>query len=512
MQTESMVQQTDKKKARPHVLIIGGGFAGLSAAKHLASLAVEITIVDRKNHHTFQPLLYQVATATLSPANIAQPIRRILSQYKNIKVMLDSVVSIDMQAHQAEFRELKTVKFDYLILATGARHSYFGNDQWEKYAPGLKTIEDAVEIRSRILGAFETAENEMASTGKHKPLNFIIIGGGPTGVEMAGAISDICRISMAGDYRYIEPCKARVMLVEGLPRILGPYPEDLSAKAVIQLKELGVEVLTDTQVTDVKEGMVETKTGPIPAAVIIWAAGVQASSAGKLLGAEVDKRGCVIVNQFLNPEGHKNVFVVGDVAHFEQEGKPVPGVAPCAMQMGEYAARAIACDLTNHQRPDFHYDNKGDMATIGRRRAIANLRWPVNAKISGYLAWLAWLLIHILSLIGLRNRLAVFFEWVWTYYSRDRGVRLITNDAAPPPPAVEQVAEADQARQAELNKQGDGVKAEAEAKGAESDKPLKPGAAEGDQKIESTEKAKQDTNASQAARPEPQPVKKAEVV
>lgn len=506
MQTESQssLSQSAGKKPRPHVLIIGGGFAGLSAAKHLASLAVDITIVDRKNHHTFQPLLYQVATATLSPANIAQPIRRILSQYKNVKVMLDSVVSIDMKAHKAEFRELRTVEFDYLILATGARHSYFGNDQWEKFAPGLKTIEDAVEIRSRILGAFETAENEMAATGKHRPLNFIIIGGGPTGVEMAGAISDICRISMAGDYRYIEPCKARVMLVEGLPRILGPYPEDLSAKAVVQLKELGVEVLTNTQVTDVKENMVETKTGPIPAAVIIWAAGVQGSSAGRLLGAEIDKRGCVLVNQFLNPEGQKNVFVCGDVAHFEQDGKPVPGVAPCAMQMGEYAARAIACDLTGRERPDFHYDNKGDMATIGRRRAIANLRWPVSAKISGYLAWLAWLLIHILSLIGLRNRLAVFFEWVWTYYSRDRGVRLITNDAAPPPSDDGDDGHADAHSASGLSDKAEEAKLQTnDSSNVDRDVPAK---------VESTDEAKEDTVSAPLPVPEGKPSPKAEVV
>ncbi|CAN5557421.1 NAD(P)/FAD-dependent oxidoreductase [soil metagenome] len=429
----------------PKVLIIGAGFAGLNAAKALAASPVEITLVDRRNHHTFQPLLYQVATATLSPANIAQPIRRILSQYKNIKVLLDEVASIDMAAKQAHFKELGVLDFDYLILATGAKHSYFGNEHWEKFAPGLKTIEDAIEIRSRILAAFENAENEMARTGSHKPLNFIVIGGGPTGVEMAGAIADICRISMRGDYRFIDPTKARTILIEGLPKILAPYPDDLSAKALAQLRDMGVEVLLSTTVTDVKADKVSTKSGAatetrsIPAAAVVWAAGVQASSASKLLGAELDRRGCVIVDQFLNPPGFSHIFVCGDVAHFEQNGKPVPGVAPCAMQMGQHVASEIACDIAGKERKPFHYSDKGDMATIGRRRAVANLHWPIQAHMSGYIAWLSWLIIHILSLIGLRNRLAVFFEWLWTYYSSDRGVRLITVD----PPAYLSATPAD---------------------------------------------------------------------
>ncbi len=420
------------------MLVIGGGFAGLQAAKDLSRLAVDVTLIDRKNHHTFQPLLYQVATATLSPGNIAQPIRRILSRCANVKVLMDELVGVDLSARKAEFKNLGAFDFDYLILATGAKHSYFGNGQWEKFAPGLKTIEDAVEIRSRILSAFELAENDMARSGSHEPLNFIIIGGGPTGVEMAGAISDICKNSMIGDYRLIDPAEARVLLIEGLPRILGPYPEDLAAKAVVQLQELGVEVMTDTTVTDVQVDCVVTNKGTIPASVIMWAAGVQASSAGKMLQVECDRRGCVLVDDYLNPAGaeHANIFVCGDVAHFKQDGKPVPGVAPCAMQMGAYAARTIACDLTGRPRAPFRYFDKGDMATIGRRRAVANLRWPVKTHISGFLAWLSWLLIHILSLIGLRNRLAVFFEWVWTYASSEHGVRLITDDVAEHPTAM----------------------------------------------------------------------------
>jgi len=427
-----------KVQSRPQVLIIGGGFAGLNAAKELSHLAVDVTLVDRKNHHTFQPLLYQVATATLSPGNIAQPIRRILSHCANVKVLMDELTSLDSSAKQAQFKKLGAFNFDYFILATGAKHSYFGNDQWEKFAPGLKTIEDAVEIRSRILSAFEVAETDMAKSGTHKPLNFVIIGGGPTGVEIAGAISDICRMSMRGDYRLIDPAKARVIVIEGLPRILGPYPEDLAAKAVVQLQELGVELMLATHVTDVQSDSVITDKGVVPAAVIVWAAGVQASSAGKMLNAACDKRGCVIVDDYLNPPGQPNVFVCGDVAHFEQDGKPVPGVAPCAMQMGEHAAREIACDLAGKPRPKFRYNDKGDMATIGRRRAVANLRWPFKSHMSGFIAWLAWLLIHILSLIGLRNRLAVFFAWVWTYARSESGVRLITDDVAehPTPLAV----------------------------------------------------------------------------
>jgi len=423
---------------RPRVLIIGGGFAGLNAAKELSSLPVDVTLIDRKNHHTFQPLLYQVATATLSPGNIAQPIRRILSHCANVKVLMDELTAVDLSAKKAQFKNLGAVDFDYFILATGARHSYFGNDQWEKFAPGLKTIEDAVEIRSRILSAFEVAETEMAKTGTHKPLNFVIIGGGPTGVEMAGAISDICRMSMRGDYRLIDPAKARIILIEGLPRILGPYPEDLAASAVLQLQELGVEVMLSARVTDVQSDAVVTDKGVVPASVIMWAAGVQASSAGKMLNVECDRRGCVLVDDFLNPPGQPDVFVCGDVAHFEQDGKPVPGVAPCAMQMGEQAARAIACDLAGKARTKFRYDDKGDMATIGRRRAVANLKWPVKTHMSCFLAWLSWLLIHILSLIGLRNRLAVFFAWIWTYLRSESGVRLITDDVAehPTPLAV----------------------------------------------------------------------------
>lgn len=420
--------QSQSTSKRPQVVIVGGGFAGLHAARGLSRLPVDVTLIDRKNHHTFQPLLYQVATATLAPENIAQPIRTILRDDKNVRVLMDEVTGFDLQTENGAVicQNLNFVPFDYLILASGATHSYFGNDRWAPHAPGLKTVEDALEIRRRVLSAFELAEREMAEKGTHAPLNFVVIGGGPTGVELAGAICETCRLCMTREYRLIDPAKARVMLVEGQPRILGPYPEDLAEKATRQLKDMGVEVLTSTQVVEVESDCVVTSTGRIPAATIIWAAGVQASPLGKLLGVEVDRRGCVIVNALLNPPDYRNVFVCGDLAHLEQDGKQLPGVAPCAMQMGDHAALEIACDLHGKPRPAFRYFDKGDMATIGRRRAVANVKWPFKAKLTGYFAWLSWLVIHLLFLIGLRNRIMVLLEWMWTYFARGRGVRLIT--------------------------------------------------------------------------------------
>ncbi len=410
----------------PQVVIVGGGFAGLHAARGLAKLPVEVTIVDRKNHHTFQPLLYQVATATLAPENIAQPIRSIVRDYKNVRVLLDEVTGFDLTKSAVLCKNI-TLPFNYLVLAAGATHSYFGNDKWEQFAPGLKTVEDALEIRRRVLLAFELAERQVAETGTHDPLNFIVIGGGPTGVELAGAICETCKIYMSHEYRLIDPAKARVLLVEGQGRILGPYPEELSQSAARQLQSMGVEILTSTQVLDVCADQIVTKEATIKAAAIIWAAGVQASPLGKLLGVETDRRGCVIVNEFLNPPGHANIFVCGDLAHAEENGKQLPGVAPCAMQMGDHAALEIAGDLSGRPRTGFHYFDKGDMATIGRRRAVADVKWPFRARLQGYLAWLSWLLIHLLFLIGLRNRMMVLLEWIWTYYARGRGVRLITD-------------------------------------------------------------------------------------
>lgn len=414
------------EKRRPRVLILGGGFAGTHAAVALEKLPVDVTVVDRRNHFTFQPLLYQVALAVLSPANIAAPIRTIVRGKENIEVLMDEALSFDTKARRVRFKSGTEIEYDYLMVATGATHSYFGHDQWAHLAPGLKTLEDAIEIRRRVLLAFELAERQMLETGTHPPLNFVVIGGGPTGVELAGAISDIARLYMRHDFRHIDPAMARVLLIEGTPRILGAYPEDLSRKAVQQLNGLGVEIHTGVQVTDVQPGYVMAGSQRIESVVTLWAAGVQASPLGKLLGVETDKRGCVLVNETLNPAGHPEIFVCGDLAHFEQGGKQVPGVAQPAMQMGDHVAKMIGEDLDSKPRTPFHYFDKGDMATIGRMAAVAKIEWPFKAHWSGFLAWITWLNIHIFFLIGFRNRIIVLFEWMWSYFTFTHGVRLIT--------------------------------------------------------------------------------------
>src|SRR5277367_4278505 len=414
------------KGMRPRVLILGGGFGGLHAALGLAKLPVDVTLVDRRNHFTFQPLLYQVALAVLSPANIAQPIRTIFRDKPNVEVLMDEALSFDLERHHVQMNSGAMMEYDYLIVATGAMHSYFGRDDWAHLAPGLKSVEDAIEIRRRVLLAFELAERQMLETGSHPPLNFVIIGGGATGVELAGAISDIARLFMKRDFRHIDPSMARVMILEGSPRILPSYPEDLSQKAVEQLNHIEVEVHTDTRVTDIQPGYVIANGQRIDAVVMLWAAGVQASPLGKLLGVETDKRGCVLVDKTLNPEGHPEIFVCGDLAHIEQDGRQIPGVAQPAMQMGAHVARMIAQDLKRQPRKPFHYFDKGDMATIGRLAAVAKIEWPFKAHWSGFMAWLTWLTIHIYFLIGFRNRIAVFFEWAWTYFTFTHGARLIT--------------------------------------------------------------------------------------
>jgi NADH dehydrogenase len=410
------------------VVIVGGGFAGLRAAKSLAHMPVDVTLVDRRNHHLFQPLLYQVALAVLSPADIAQPIRAILRRQSNTEVLMDEVVGIDVSADRVELASGASLEFDYLVVATGATHSYFGHDDWGRLAPGLKTIEDAIEIRRRVLLAFELAERQMQEQGWHPPLNFVVIGGGPTGVELAGAISDIAKLFMRHDFRHINPAEARVLLLDNGPRILAAYPPDLSAKAQAELEHLGVEVRTGTNVKGVGPGWVEAAGERIEAAVTLWAAGVQASPLGKMIGAPTDKRGCVIVDDKLNPPGLENVFVLGDLAHLEQDGHQVPGVAQPAMQMGDYVGRAIAADLAGKARPRFRYFDKGDMATIGRMAAVAKVEWPFKAHMSGLPAWLTWISVHIFFLIGFRNRVSVFAAWIWTYFTFTRGARLITGD------------------------------------------------------------------------------------
>jgi NADH dehydrogenase len=414
------------KTVRPRVVVVGGGFAGLSAGTALADMAVDVTLIDRRNHHTFQPLLYQVALAVLSPADIAQPIRHVFSKNRNIEVLMDEVEAIKSDQNRVHLRSGAEIEYDYLILATGATHSYFGKDQWAQWAPGLKTVEDATEIRRRVLLAFELAEREMVETGAHPELNFVIIGGGPTGVELAGAISDISKLYMRDDFRHIDPAKARVILLEGSPRILAAYPEDLSIKAAQQLAGLGVEVHAGQSVMDVQPGYVVVGGKRIDAVVTLWAAGVQASPLAKMLGGPTDKRGCAIVDLHLNPPGLPNIFVCGDLAHVEENGRQVPGVAQPAMQMGRHAAKMIGQDLAGKPRTNFHYFDKGDMATIGRHAAVANVRWPFKAHWSGTLAWLSWVSVHLFFLVGFRNRMAVFLSWAWTYLTFNRGARLIT--------------------------------------------------------------------------------------
>jgi NADH:ubiquinone reductase (H+-translocating) len=410
------------------VVIVGGGFAGLKAARSLAHLDVDVTLVDRRNHYLFQPLLYQVALAVLSPAEIAQPIRTILRRQKNVEVLMDEVVGIDTGARQLALGSGARLGYDYLALATGATHSYFGHEEWAPLAPGLKTIEDAIEIRRRVLLAFELAERQMVEHGWHPPLNFIVIGAGPTGVELAGAISDIAQLYMRHDFRHIQPSSARVLLMDGGNRILATYPADLSAKAEATLKHLGVEVRTGMQVTGVGPGWVEANGRRMEAAVILWAAGVLASPLGKMLGVNLDRRGGVLVNDRLNPPGLPEVFVLGDLAHLEQDGRQVPGVAQPAIQMGAYVGRAIGADLRGKPRPAFHYFDKGDMAAIGRLSAIGDVKWPFKAHLSGMLGWLTWVFVHISFLIGFRNRISVLANWAWTYFTFSRGARLITGD------------------------------------------------------------------------------------
>ena len=409
-------------------MIVGGGFAGIHAARALAHVDVNVTVVDRRNYHLFQPLLYQVALAVLSPADIAEPIRSILRRQTNAEVLMDEVVGIDVAARQVELGSGARITYDYLALATGASHSYFGHENWAGLAPGLKNIEDALEIRRRVLLAFELAERQKVEHGWHPPLNFVVIGGGPTGVELAGAICDIAQLYMRHDFRHIQPGKSRVLLLDAGRRVLAAYPEDLSAKAEATLKKLGVEVHTGMQVTGVGPGWVEANGRKIESAVTLWAAGVQASPLGKMLGAPLDHRGCVIVDNWLNPPGLPEVFVLGDLAHFEQDGHQVPGVAQPAMQMGDHIKKIIAADLAGKPRPPFRYFDKGDMATIGRMDAVANVKWPFKAHMSGMPAWFTWLTVHIFFLIGFRNRISVFAAWIWTYFTFTRGARLITGD------------------------------------------------------------------------------------
>jgi len=409
----------------PRVVIVGSGFGGLEAAKKLAGKDVQVTVIDRTNYHLFQPLLYQVATAALSPADIAAPVRAILSRCKNVEVILAEVESVDVDAKKIKTAD-QDIDYDYLILATGARHSYFGHNEWEKLAPGLKSLEDAIELRRRILLAFEYAEKTTDETARRAALNFVVIGGGPTGVEMAGAIAEISRHTLAKDFRHINPSEARVILIEGEPRLLAAYPEDLSVSARKQLVDLGVEVRTSARATNLTEEGVQVNGEFIPCRVKIWAAGNNASFVGKTLGVPVDRCGRVIVNDDLTIPGHPEVQVIGDLANFPyQTGQPLPGISPVAMQQGRHAARNVLAMIGGRKPQRFRYWDKGTMATIGRNKAVADLKFM---HLSGLPAWLAWLFVHIVFLVGFRNRLVVLFQWAWAYLTFDKGARLITRN------------------------------------------------------------------------------------
>lgn len=411
--------------SKPRVIIVGAGFGGLEAAKKLACKNVDVTVIDRTNYYLFQPLLYQVATAALSPADIAAPIRAILSKCSNVEVILAEVEAVDIEAKKVKTVDLE-IDYDYLILATGARHSYFGHNEWEKLAPGLKSLEDAIELRRRILLAFEYAEKITDEAERRAAMNFVIIGGGPTGVEMAGAIAEISRYTLAKDFRHINPSEARVFLVEGEPRLLAAYPEDLSESARKQLAGLGVEVRTSTRATNLTEAGVQLGDEFIPCRVKIWAAGNTASFVGKTLGMPVDRAGRVIVNDDLSIPGHPEIQVIGDLANFShQTGEPLPGISAVAMQQGRHAARNVLRMIKGRKPEPFRYWDKGTMATIGRNKAVADLKF---VHLKGRLAWLAWLFVHILFLVGFRNRVLVFIQWAWAYLTFDKGARLITRN------------------------------------------------------------------------------------
>jgi NADH:ubiquinone reductase (H+-translocating) len=410
-----------------HVVIIGGGFGGIEAARALKKKPVRITLLDRRNHHLFQPLLYQVATAALNASEIAAPIRRILRRQRNAWVILGEVTSIDTKKKIVQLIDGE-VSYDYLIVAAGATHSYFGHEEWEGAAPGLKTIEDALEIRRRVLVAYEAAERESDPAEIANWMTFVIVGAGPTGVEMAGALSEISRRVLQRDFRRINPSRARIILIEAGPRVLPAMSPESSASAHRQLKRLGVEIITDSPVTEVDDRGVTHGGTRIESRTVIWAAGVAASKLGQSLGAELDRAGRVIVKQDLSVPGAPGVFVIGDLAAINSDGKQVPGLSPAAMQEGRHAAKNIMRVIRREPTLPFHYWDKGTLATIGRARAVGDIG---RLKVSGLIAWLMWIFVHIFFLIGFRNRFLVIVEWAWTYIRNERGARLITGDVEP---------------------------------------------------------------------------------
>lgn len=411
------------KSGRPHVVIVGCGFGGLAATRSLADSDVDITVIDRENHHTFQPLLYQVATAGLNPSDIAQPIRHILRRQSNARVLLEEVTDVDLDAQTVE-TPVRQLHFDYLVLASGATHSYFGHDDWAPLAPGLKTIDDALDIRRRILLAFERAEATDDPAERRRLMTFVIVGAGPTGVELAGAVKEIATKTLRKDFRSIDTTTSDVVLVEAADRVLGAFPEKLSASAERQLIKLGIDVRTSTPVTDIDEHGVTTSAGVIPSATVLWGAGVAASPLGRAIANDTDRAGRVPVTDELAVPGQPNVFVIGDLANVQSGDEAVPGVAPAAQQGGQHVARCIDADLEQSSRPAFVYKDKGSMATIGRSKAVADL--GPRLRFGGYFAWLFWWVVHIWSLVDFRSKLRAMSGWGWQYWTGRRNSRLIT--------------------------------------------------------------------------------------
>ncbi len=416
--------------ARPAIVIVGAGFAGLYLARDLAGVPAGVTVVDRTNHHLFQPMLYQVATAALSSPDISSPIRSVLRRQKNTETLLGEVVEVSVADRAVTLADGTRLGYDYLVLAPGARHSYFQHPEWEALAPGLKNLEDAGEIRRRILLAFERAEREEDPVARHRHLTFVVVGGGPTGVEVAGAIAEVSRFALRRDFRRIDPRGASIQLLEAGPRLLPSYPPALSARAKDALGRLGVTVRTETMVTDIRPGMVDAAGGRIPTETVIWAAGLL-----RTLGCPLDRQGRVLVEPDCSIAGHPEVFVLGDAAAYTHQAgfTLLPGICPVAIQQGHYAARAIRADLAGRPRRPFHYRNKGQLAVIGRGRAVADL---VRLKAWGFVAWLLWVFVHIFFLIGFRNRVIVMFEWAWSYITFQRGARVITGPWEPRVPAA----------------------------------------------------------------------------
>jgi len=426
-----------------HVVIVGGGFGGLYAAQALGKAPVKVTLIDKRNFHLFQPLLYQVATGKLSPADISSPLRGVLSRQKNTKVLMGEVMDVDPKEQKVKLQN-EELSYDTLIVATGVSHHYFGNEQWSETAPGLKTVEDALEMRRRIFLAFEAAEKETDPEKRRAWLTFVLVGGGPTGVELAGSLAELAYSTLKNDFRNIDTSEAKILLLEGMDRILPPYPPELSAKAKASLERLGVTVQTNALVTNIEDNVVSIRRGEqteqIPAQTILWAAGMKASGMGQVLaegtGAQLDRAGRVMVNPDLSVPEHPNIFVIGDLANFShQNGKPLPGVAPVAMQEGLYVARLIEKRLKGDTLPAFHYKDYGSLAVIGRNSAVVDLGF---IKFSGFPAWLAWIFVHILFLIEFDNKLIVMIQWGWDYFTRKRGARLITNQEVPPTVGVEE--------------------------------------------------------------------------